>query len=52
MTALRPIKAIPLIGINPKSIGDALPRFGWADPKTLLVEDDYQRRLTKRGQSH
>ena len=49
MTALRPIKPIPLIGIEPLPINTSLPRFGWADPKTLLVEDDYQRRLTKRS---
>jgi ParB-like nuclease domain len=46
---LRPIKPIPLIGIEPKPISTALPRFGWTDPKTLLVEDEYQRRLTKRS---
>ena len=46
---LRPIKPIPLIGLEPKPVGSKLPVFGWADPKTLLVEDDYKRRLTQRS---
>jgi hypothetical protein len=46
---LRAIKPIPLIGLSVRDIPSAPPRFDWADPKTLLVEDDYQRRLTKRS---
>ena len=46
---LRPIKPIPLTGLEPKLIGSKPPIFDWADPKTLLVEDEYQRRLTKRS---
>src|SRR5579863_10262422 len=45
----RPIRPIPLVGITPKPISSRLPVFGWADPKTLLVEDEYQRGLTKRS---
>ena len=46
---LRAIKPIPLIGLTVKDISSYPPRFDWADPKTLLVEDEYQRRLTKRS---
>ena len=46
---LRAIKPIPLIGLTVKDISSSPPRFDWADPQTLLVEDDYQRRLTKRS---
>jgi hypothetical protein len=46
MTALRPIKPIPLIGIEPKPISSELPNFKWTDPTELFVEADYQRNLT------
>ena len=46
---LRAIKPISLIGLTVEDIPSSPPRFDWADPKTLLVEDDYQRRLTKRS---
>jgi hypothetical protein len=46
---LRPIKPILLIGLKPREITSTPPRFDWADPKTLLVEDEYQRDLTKRS---
>jgi len=49
MPNLRPIKAIPLIGIKPKAIPSEPPRFGWANPCHLLVEPEYQRGLTKRS---
>ena len=45
----RSIKAIPLIGIEPKAIKTSPPAFGWADPLKLRVEDEYQRNLTKRS---
>jgi hypothetical protein len=45
----RPIKPIPLIGITPKPIVSKPPVFGWADPKTLLVEAEYQRDLSSRS---
>jgi hypothetical protein len=44
---LRPIKPIPLIGIALKPIPSKAPIFGWADPKALLVENEYQRELSK-----
>jgi hypothetical protein len=46
---LRPIKPIPLVGLELSEIASRPPRFEWADPQTLLVEDEYQRQLTKRG---
>jgi hypothetical protein len=46
---LRPIKAIPLVGIKPKFVSPTLPEFGWADPLHLYVETDYQRSLTKNS---
>ena len=46
---LRPIKPIPLIGVEPQPIGSKPPVFGWAKPGDLLVEAEYQRNLTKRS---
>ena len=46
---LRAIKPIPLVGLTMRDIPSSPPRFDWPDPKTLLVEDDYQRRLTQRS---
>jgi hypothetical protein len=45
----RPVKPIPLGGITPRPIASRLPTFGWADPKSLLVEPDYQRDLSTRS---
>ena len=45
---LRAIKPTPLVGLT-LGFPSSPPRFDWADPKTLLVEDDYQRRLTQRS---
>lgn len=47
MTTLRPIKAIPLVGIEPKPIPSEKPAFEWRDPNQLLIESDYQRNLSK-----
>jgi hypothetical protein len=44
---LRSIKPIPLIGISPNDISLDLPRFSWVNPCDLLVEDEYQRKLTR-----
>jgi hypothetical protein len=39
----------PLLLLASRCFPSSPPRFDWADPKTLLVEDDYQRRLTQRS---
>ena len=44
---LRPIKPIPLIGIDPKPIPSKAPTFEWHDPTDLLIEAAYQRNLSK-----
>jgi hypothetical protein len=47
--SLRPIQPIPLVGIEPKQIGSQMPKFEWHDPKTLMVESEYQRDLSQRS---
>ncbi|MFZ0270968.1 MAG: ParB N-terminal domain-containing protein [Acidobacteriaceae bacterium] len=49
--SFRPIKAIPLIGIDTKQAISLAkpPTFQWVDPLLLRVESDYQRDLTKRS---
>lgn len=46
---LRPIKSIPLIGIEPQPIGSQPPTFDRVRPGDLLIEAEYQRNLTKRS---
>ena len=46
---LRAIKPIPLVGLRVRDIPSSPPTFGWAGPKTLLVEPEYQRDLSKRS---
>src|SRR5689334_15390291 len=46
---LRPIKPIPLIGLELEDIPSSPPDFDWADPQTLLVEAEYQRDLSRRS---
>lgn len=49
MSALRPIKSIPLVGVTIGEIKSTLPVFEWVDPCTLLVEAAYQRNLSKNS---
>ncbi len=53
MTAeLRSIRALPkesLRGVEPSIVSKKLPRFEWVDPKTLYVEDAYQRSVGENG---
>ena len=46
---LRPIKPIPLIGIEAAPITSKPPVFDWAKPTDLLVEAAYQRNLSKNS---
>lgn len=49
MKGLRSICALPqesLRGISPGTIGRKVPKFEWVDPRTLYVEEAYQRDLS------
>ena len=46
---LRAIKPIPLVGLTMREIPSSPPRFRFGGSEDALVEDDYQRRLTKRS---
>lgn len=45
MSGLRKISAIPVPGVDANSIDSEKPTFDWVDPKTLQVEEGYQRDL-------
>lgn len=51
-TALRKIEGLKpesLRGIVPAPISSELPTFEWVDPRTLFVEDGYQREIGENG---
>lgn len=47
MSARRPIVAMIMPGVDPAEISDERPKFEWVDPSTLLVDESYQRALSK-----
>src|ERR1700733_6753304 len=47
--SLRPIKAIPLVGLKLNEIKSSLPTFEWVDPRLLQVEAAYQRNLAQKS---
>jgi hypothetical protein len=46
---LRPIKPIPLVGLELNEIKSSLPVFEWVDPRLLQVEASYQRNLSEKS---
>lgn len=49
MEGLRSIVALPaesLRGIEPADIGRKLPKFEWVDPRSLFIEEAYQRNFS------
>jgi hypothetical protein len=46
---LRPIKPIPLVGLELNEIKSSHPVFEWVDPKSLQVEAAYQRNLAQKS---
>lgn len=46
-TALRPVSALELPGIEPGVSCDVPPIFEWIDPAELLVDEAYQRHLSE-----
>lgn len=49
-TQKRPIVPISLVGVAPADLTGAVqPEFIMADPRELLVDDDYQRNLSERS---
>lgn len=49
MNGLRAIKPITLPGILPAVVSTTVPDFTWVDPRSLLVEEVYQRQLAERS---
>lgn len=49
MSELRRIAAIPVPGVDPNEIAADRPGFEWVDPKTLFVEESYQRDLGEKS---
>jgi hypothetical protein len=47
--ALRRISAIELRKIKPATIATELPVFKWVDPRSLLVDESYQRNISRRS---
>jgi hypothetical protein len=45
----RPIKAIPITGVEPNQVRTGKPEFRWVDPTTLRVEERYQRDLSEKS---
>lgn len=45
----RPIKAIPIAGVEPNQIKAGRPEFRWVDPASLCVEERYQRDLADKS---
>ena len=49
MCALRPIAPLDLAGVTPKLPAGPRPRMIWLRPSALLVDESYQRRLSKES---
>lgn len=49
MTALRPIKALELVGLTPAQLTDDRPELIWVAPTSLMVDGTYQRNLSERS---
>jgi ParB-like nuclease domain len=47
--SLRPVKPIPLVGVELAEIKSKPPVFEWVDPKLLQVEASYQRNLSAKS---
>src|SRR5690348_4235835 len=43
------IKPLNLLNLEPSMAATSDPNFEWVEPKTLLVEDKYQRQLSKES---
>ncbi len=48
MSSLRAIEPMALPGVEPGPVAGAVPRLEWGDPKTLWVDETYQRNLSER----
>lgn len=46
LRSIRPLGKESLRGVEPSKPGKKLPRFEWIDPRTLYVEEAYQRDLS------
>ena len=46
LRSIRPLAKESLRGIEPSKIGRRTPKFEWIDPRTLYVEEAYQRDLS------
>lgn len=46
LRSIRPLPKESLRGVDPSKIGKKLPRFEWVDPRSLYVEEAYQRDLS------
>jgi hypothetical protein len=49
LRSIRPLGADSLRGIEPAVIGKARPKFEWVNPRTLFVEEAYQRDISGNG---
>lgn len=49
MSKLRAIAAIPMTGVMPGKVHGKMPRLVLVDPKTLFIEESYQRNLSERS---
>jgi hypothetical protein len=49
LRSIRPLSRESLRGIEPAEVGKQLPKFEWVDPRTLYVEESYQRAFAQRG---
>lgn len=49
LRSIRPLARESLRGVEPSLVGNRLPKFEWVDPRTLYVEESYQRGFGDRG---
>lgn len=49
VSGFRPIKAIPIVGVEPNTVAADRPEFRWVDPASLCVEERYQRELADKS---
>lgn len=49
MVSKRQVRAMAMPGVEPGEVQTAAPVFEWVDPRSLLVDETYQRNLSERS---
>ncbi len=49
LRSIRPLGPESLRGVEPAAVGNRLPKFEWVNPRTLYVEEAYQRGIGEAG---